>query len=72
MNSGKCSDSSIGGRTDRNLLQGLPAEQLTILKKEFNQLSFLWGDNTSDAAQENMSDWKKTVLFGPKVRALAC
>ncbi len=48
--------------------QGLPPEQLAVLKKEFGNLAFLWGETANDATGDNMTEWKKTMLYGPKVR----
>lgn len=41
-------------------------QSMTGLKGEFSNLSFLWGEPISDAVQDNMSDWKLNMLYGPK------
>ena len=36
------------------------------LRSEFKSISFLWGDTVTDAVQENMTEWKFNMLYGPK------
>mmetsp|Transcript_53484 Transcript_53484/g.130671 ORF Transcript_53484/g.130671 Transcript_53484/m.130671 type:complete len:512 (+) Transcript_53484:56-1591(+) len=50
----------------RPLDQGLPADQLNALKREYGSLSFLWGEGITDSTVNSMTDWKKSVLYGPK------
>mmetsp|Transcript_54942 Transcript_54942/g.112178 ORF Transcript_54942/g.112178 Transcript_54942/m.112178 type:complete len:822 (+) Transcript_54942:54-2519(+) len=41
-------------------------EDMSQLKRDFNSMSFLWGEPVPDPLLESMHDWKQNILYGPK------